>query len=198
MKIYKINRKCFIFGIMKYDNIVCVDMDGVLVDFVNGFKVLNPEDNLNYFDFIDKYSKSKTWKRINRGGVDFWEHLGWTKNGQKVFNYIRDTFDNIKIIVFSTAAYDPSSEKGKRKWLYRELGIKDVVNKKEDLNKNTEGILSRNKYLWVDSLSEVFNVDKEHIILVDDRESVLTPWLEAGGTGYLYNDDNFSFKKLSI
>lgn len=85
-----------------------VDLDGVLVDFVQG-----------YVDFTGKKPEEidPFWQPI-KDNVSFWSNLNWMPDGKRLWDFIKD----YNPIILSSPLKDTASKKGKEKWVRRNLG----------------------------------------------------------------------------
>jgi len=82
------------------------DMDGVLVDFDEGYK-----------DMTGKYPKEagdgpEFWEPIHKAGASFWIKLKWMLDGKTLWNYI----SKYNPILLSAPSKEESSKIGKRVW----------------------------------------------------------------------------------
>jgi hypothetical protein len=76
-------------------------MDGVLTNFENRFKSLNPE-HLSPAQYQAKYSVEKFWNFIDEEtGVKFWVGMPWMSDGEELWNYIKDKSRSIPDDKFS-------------------------------------------------------------------------------------------------
>ena len=112
------------------------DMDGVLCDFSQGIanmfnlKSKNPSEPgpmqmAGYSDAKDWLSAPNTepkWKVVE-GYPMFWPTLPWTKDGQKLWFFIKKFNPHI---LSAYAPYDKNSRKGKMLWLQRNLKLTDA------------------------------------------------------------------------
>lgn len=146
-------------------NVFC-DLDGVLVDFVDGYKKLTGIDISGKF-----VSDEKFWKPIDDEGYNFWINLNWTKDGKLLWEYIK----LYKPIILSAPSEKDSSKKGKKDWVKRELP-------------NVELILcpakEKKQYATFNS------------ILIDDMESNIKDWNNSGGIGILHTNTKNTIQKL--
>jgi hypothetical protein len=153
------------------------DLDGVLCDFgkqlndtwLSKFNKENGTKIKTGWDFEEKYGSKDFWNRISEIGLSFWSDMPWTKDGKKLWNYIKDK--NTEIL--STPSKDEISRKGKQIWCKRELG-------------NINLILSYNKSTKANPNS----------ILIDDFEINIEKWVKAGGIGILHRNTEDTLKKL--
>lgn len=155
-----------IFDQLNY-KIYC-DMDGVIADFDNRFK--------EYSGYSPKYFKDmwgvdEFWKIIDEGGVEFWSYMDWMPDGRELWAFIK----SYKPSLLSAPSREESSREGKKIWVQREIP-------------GTELLLSpayeKQKYANPKS------------ILIDDRESNIYEWKNAGGIGIFHTSAQSSIKEL--
>jgi len=144
------------------------DMDGVLTDFVSGFKKIDGRPTTE----VEKEGDPAFWDHVKKGGLEFWSNMPWIPGSKKLWNYIKDK--NITILS-APARSLPNSPKGKKIWIKRELG-------------NVKLILKRAR--------EKMQYANEHSILIDDLQKNITAWKSAGGIGILFKNPNQVIKKL--
>lgn len=90
--------------------------------------------------------------------------MKWIKNSQKMWDYIKNNFKNIKIL--SVCSRKKESKIGKKIWVKKELGnIKGIYVNNPDIKK---------KYA------------NKKSILIDDRKDNIKQWKESGGIGILF------------
>ena len=137
---------------------IYLDMDGVIVNFDKQF-----EDAFGMppREFEEGFGIDMFWKKIEERGVGFWRGMEWMPGGEALYNRIaqHDHF------LLSSPSKSDTSKIGKHMW-------------KKDKTPNTKLILSR-------SYNKKNYADKSNI-LIDDRESNIQQWRDAGGIGILY------------
>lgn len=147
------------------------DLDGVITDFIKGYHKLTGKDITGEF-----HNSKEFWDPINDAGYDFWINLQWTKDGHKLWNYIK----KYKPEILSSPSRKDESRVAKHDWVNKELPgthliLRSPSNKKEFANENS--------------------------ILIDDRDTNIKNWNDAGGIGILHKsaDDTIKqLKKLSL
>ena len=132
------------------------DMDGVLVDFNQGFKDLTGIDLGNEHRTDDNF-----WDPINDAGYDFWYNLKWMPDGDKLWEFIKPY--NPKLL--SAPSRQNESRVAKHDWVERELP-------------GTQLILRSAKHKK--------DFAEPNAILIDDRDDNINGWIEAGGIGILH------------
>ena len=152
---------------------IYLDMDGVLVDFDQQFKDLT---GMAPRDFEAKHGSKGFWEAIETAGVGFWRGMKWMPGGEELYNRVAK-YDHA---LLSSPSRSETSKIGKRLW-------------RRDKTPSTKLILSRS-YLKKNYASPLS-------ILIDDRESNIKQWEDAGGIGILYispNQVNKALEKLGL
>ena len=152
------------------------DMDGVLVDFDEGYKELtgietkSPKVQISSV-FWNTFRRGLENKKMNE--KDFWANLKWiTEEGNKLWEYIKKYNPNI----LSAPSSNPSSEEGKLEWI----------------NKNLTNV----KEIFLVPANEKQEFAKPKAILIDDRTSNIEQWRAKGGIGILHTSANETIKQL--
>lgn len=161
------------------------DLDGVLVDFDRGFMEL-PEnsDELSPGDYEEKNGKNSIWPLIDKHGDEYWSELYWKGDGRELWDYLEE----YKPTILSSPSRNPASIRGKAKWVKLNLRInEEPVTKLADYDGSNRLILMQQKHLFAKSAND---------ILIDDTQSKIDKWTEAGGTGILHNDATDTIKVL--
>jgi len=161
------------------------DLDGVLVDFDRGFIEL-PEnsDNLSPGEYEEKNGKNSIWPLIDKHGDEYWSELYWKGDGRELWDYLEE----YKPSIISSPSRNLASIRGKVKWVKLNLRInEEPITKLEDYTGSNRLILMQQKHLFVKSAND---------ILIDDTQSKIDKWTEAGGTGILHNDATDTIKVL--
>ena len=143
-----------------------VDMDGVLVDFIKGYHELTGRDITGSF-----HSDAAFWEPIDKAGYNFWMNLEWTKDGKKLWNYIKKYNPEI----LSAPSRQNDSRVGKHDWVKRELPDSHLILRSPENKKEFA---------------------KPNAILIDDRESNIDDWNKAGGIGILHTSTEDTIKQL--
>lgn len=144
------------------------DMDGVLVDFEEGYNKLTGRKAPGY---SSPYNKEDFWKPISDAGAEFWANLDWMSDGKQLWDYIKQF--NPKLL---TA---PSREESSR------------IGKKEWVNKNIPGTPIVFKYA-----ADKKDLAEPKAILIDDREDNIEQWIDAGGIGIRHTSATSTINKL--
>lgn len=137
---------------------IYLDMDGVIVNFDKQFE---EAFGMPPREFEEGFGTEMFWKKIEERGVGFWRGMEWMPGGQELYNRISQ-FDHY---LLSSPSRSETSKIGKHMW-------------KKDNTPGTKLILAR-------SYNKKNYADKSNI-LIDDRESNIQQWRDAGGIGILY------------
>jgi PAS domain-containing protein len=137
---------------------IYLDMDGVIVDFDRQFE---EAFGMPPREFEEGFGTEMFWKKIEERGVGFWRGMKWMPGGQELYNRVAQH----NHYLLSSPSKSNTSKIGKHMW-------------KKDNTPNTKLILSR-------SYNKKNYADKSNI-LIDDRESNIQQWRDAGGIGILY------------
>ena len=178
LNIWKSRRKALSLPIFENeekvrDYKIFLDMDGVLVDFDEQFKELTGQYPK---DYEATHTIEEFWDEIDNAGVGFWRGMKWMPGGEALYNRTSQ-FDHV---LLSSPSRSEVSKIGKHLW-------------RRDKTPNTKLILSRS-YLKK-------NYAAPNHILIDDRESNIKQWRDAGGIGILYKSAeqvNKELDKLSL
>ena len=151
---------------------IYLDMDGVIVDFNKRFTELA---GMGPREYESTFGKEKFWDFIDSkekgGGVGFWVGMDWMPGGEALYNRVAQH----NHALLSSPSRSESSRIGKHQW-------------KKKYTPSTKLILAlaKNKQNYADGNN----------ILIDDRESNIQQWREAGGIGILYKSASQVNKEL--
>ena len=174
---WRSRRKALSLPIFEQENMedkykIYLDMDGVITDFDKRFTDLA---GMGPREYESSFGKEKFWDFIDSkekgGGVGFWVGMPWMPGGPELYNRVAQH----NHALLSSPSRSESSKLGKRLW-------------KKKYTPNTDLILSlaANKKNYANGDS----------ILIDDRESNIQQWREAGGIGILYKSADQVNKEL--
>ena len=142
------------------------DMDGVLVDFDEDFKN-------KYGTYPYLIPKQELWETIINT-PNYWLNLHPKKDAFVLIEFLeRNGFEILTGLPHY--GYDKAN-KEKREWVKKHIGIHVIVN----------CCFSKDKQKYL----------KEKDILIDDRESNIQRWIEAGGIGILHISAEQTIQKL--
>jgi hypothetical protein len=143
------------------------DMDGVLVDFDQGYKNLTGMST----EEANAQGDEVFWGPIKQAGAGFWIKLKWMPDGQQLWDYI----NKYTPILLSAPSKEESSRIGKRVWVKRNLpGVKLILRPS----------------------SQKQQFSGENKILIDDREDNINQWNDKGGIGILHTSTANTIKQL--
>ncbi len=156
---------------------VFVDLDGVLVDFVDSARraliakgVIEPishEDMMakwprGNFEFHDVFNvpEGKVWGALDRLGEDFWAEMEPTADFRELWSMLSIPFrsDNGHIVVCTSPSKDPGSAAGKIRWMERHIskGFRAFI------VTPVKHMLARPGAVLVDDSDEKVNKFREH------------------------------------
>jgi hypothetical protein len=143
------------------------DMDGVIVDFEDGYEKLTGKN------IKGRHIKGDNnfWQPISDAGVEFWSELKWMPDGKELWSYIKQY--NPKIL--SAPSREKSSRIGKEIWTKEHIP-------------NAELILK--------PASEKKDLSEPNAILIDDRKDNIQQWKDAGGIGILHTSTQDTINQL--
>lgn len=153
---------------------IFLDMDGVIVDFMEAvYKLYNLKD----FREWEKLGPEK-YSKINKMGEKWWSQMNWTRDGKKLWNYLK----NEDVTILSATPRDsisrPISLEGKKNWLSKNIGSS-----------------YSSKALLVIAVEKQNYASPNHI-LIDDSDRNIRQWKSKGGIGILHKNTNDTIKQL--
>lgn len=129
------------------------DMDGVLTDFEGRFEYFT---GISADAYTEVYGAPSMWRLIdNKIGKKYWTGMEWMKGGRDLWKYI----SKHKPTILTTPSRDPVSREGKRIWI------------EDHIEPMPRFIFSMKKQDYA----------RPNRILIDDRDSNLEAWEQAGG-----------------
>ena len=143
------------------------DMDGVLVDFENGY------EKLTGIDLKGEYRPGGEdfWKPIEQAGVGYWAGLEWMSDGKQLWSYLKP----FKPTLLSAPSRSQSSRIGKHVWVKHKIpGTKLIL-----------------RYA-----SQKQELATPESILIDDRQVNIDQWEAAGGIGILHTSTANTIQQL--
>lgn len=153
---------------------IYLDMDGVITDWFKAFRDLGKDvtKGLEGNEFEDKFGRDALWELIAKEGkLEFWSEMEWTKDGKKLWNYVK----KYNPTILSTPAKSKFSKDGKKIWIERELG------------KDVPFIFAKDKWKYADMNS----------ILIDDYDKKINDWVNLGdGVGVLHFSADKTIEEL--
>jgi cytidyltransferase-like protein len=143
------------------------DMDGVIVDFEDGYEKLTGKNIKGNHVKGD----GDFWQPITDAGANFWINLDWMPDGEQLWKYIK----NYSPSILSAPSREKSSRVGKEIWVRNNIP-------------GTELILK--------PAPEKQELAEPNAILIDDRKDNIQQWKDAGGIGILHTSANNTIKQL--
>jgi phosphoglycolate phosphatase-like HAD superfamily hydrolase len=150
------------------------DMDGVLVDFDKGYEDLTGMSTSH----ANEQGRDEFWGLLTRSlkekgltEYDYWVNLPWMPDGQTLWDYIKQ----YKPYILTAPSLDPGSKQGKREWVQRLDGMKNIYFKPARFKQELSG---------------------KNRILIDDRKDTIDRWNAAGGIGIFHTSTEDTIKQL--
>ena len=149
---------------------VMLDLDGVLVNFVEG---INRAFGIKYdyaklpermkWNWFSEYLGLDSQEVDSICTINFWAGLRWMHDGKEILELVESIFDDIYLL--TTPMPNPESYTGKMLWVERHI----------PRYKNRTIITTVSKFLFAG----------ENRILIDDKNENIDEFNEAGGRGIL-------------
>lgn len=149
---------------------IYVDMDGVLSDWEAQFKRYSGGITVDTYDSL--YGKKKRYDLVNENSPSYYATMPWMKDGKLLYNFVKD-FPHVEIL---SHAPDKKAYIGKMQWLKS-----NQIPFKANLVPNRE---DKAKFANADS------------ILIDDREDVVSDFINAGGKAILHKNSTDTINQL--
>ena len=150
------------------------DMDGVLVDFDSAIKKVT--GGKLWDEAIRDLGLEELWRLINLGGSAWWAELNWSKDGQKLWDFLRDK----NPIILTAGAISRTGDRalnGKKAWCLKHLGPKPEVIVADH---------GTDKKFW----------SEPGHILIDDLEENIRAWRSRGGIGIHHKNADQTISEL--
>ena len=154
------------------------DMDGVLTHFNASAKKIGWKGPLPATKPEDK---DALWKLVINNAEKFWGDMPWTPDGKKLWNFIKPYSPILLTSVATTldSKLGRDGRAGKQRWVRRELGPAWI----------------KNNFIPVSSGGKT-KYAKPNAILIDDYESNIDPFIEAGGQGIVHKNAVDTIRQL--
>lgn len=156
---------------------IYLDMDGVIVDFLESFYKLTKlatGKSYDYNDFLAKYGLKKSQELIDsvlkKAGISFWSDMKPMSNYNLLVDYILDNFMEVYVLS-SIEKGGPDAEIGKREWL-----------RKNHVN------IPMSNVITVSSCRQKKKYADDDKILIDDYVNNIQDWKQAGGIAIHHMD----------
>jgi cytidyltransferase-like protein len=143
------------------------DMDGVIVDFEDGYEKLTGKNIKGQHTKGD----SNFWQPITDAGIKFWAGLKWMSDGKELWSYIKQYNPEL----LSAPSREESSKIGKHVWVKNNIPGTKLILK---------------------SASRKQELAAPDAILIDDRTDNIQQWKDAGGIGILHTSAKDTIKQL--
>jgi len=144
-------------------------MDGVIVDFVKGYKELTGVDTTNYVNSTPEF-----WAPVDQAGPSWWANLDWKSDGVTLWRYIKRYKPNI----LSSPSRSASSREGKKAWIQSHIPRSQY----------------RELLLYPRHEKQLFSGEGK--ILIDDLKKTIDEWNAAGGIGIHHISATNTIKQL--
>jgi hypothetical protein len=148
-------------------------MDGVLVNFVQGYKELTGIDTSTYVQ-----GNANFWAPVDAEGAAWWANLDWMPDGPNLWNYIK----KYNPYILSSPSRSNSSRVGKDAWC--KINIPNQYRK-----------------LLLYPRHEKQKFAGPNHILIDDMAETIKEWNNKGGIGILHKSAAttiFTLKTLGL
>ena len=149
-----------------------LDLDGVLVDFVNGACRAHGRENPFY-----RYGSAGEWEMATLWGIsqddfwlplrseEFWAGLFWTEDGSEILALVEQSFGTENVCLLSNPSGHPGAAAGKIRWIGKYLP--QYLDKRFLIGPAKEFCAGTNS------------------VLIDDRAENIDDFERAGGGGIL-------------
>jgi len=167
--------------------VIFCDMDGVLVDFDEGYKELTGvttqhADSQGKDEFWKLYRDSLKNKDISE--KSYWANLDWMPDGKQLWDYIKEY--NPYVLTAPSVNFDiPFEERYK-------------LENNESMQGKTEWVqrLPNMKKIYFRSAQRKADFAGPNKILIDDRKDTIDSWNANGGIGILHTSTANTIKQL--
>jgi hypothetical protein len=167
--------------------VIYCDMDGVLVDFDEGYKELTGMSTHH----ADAQGKKEFWKAFRQGLIDkditeesYWANLDWMPDGKQLWDYISPY--NPYVLTAPAVNFDFPEE------LRYSRDYNESIKGKLDWGQRLSGM----KKMYFRSASRKADFAGPGKILIDDRKDTINAWNANGGIGILHTSAANTIKQL--
>jgi FMN phosphatase YigB (HAD superfamily) len=167
--------------------VIFCDMDGVLVDFDEGYKELTGVTTQH----ADSQGKNEFWKLYRDSLKDkdisersYWANLDWMPDGKQLWDYIKEY--NPYVLTAPSVNFDiPFEERYK-------------LENNESMQGKTEWVqrLPNMRKIYFRSAARKADFAGPNKILIDDRKDTIDSWNANGGIGILHTSTANTIKQL--
>ena len=115
---------------MNTDITLWLDMDGVMVGFVEGYKRISK--GMSFDEYSEKYGKESAVRHFLVRREDFWADLPWEPGGREVYETAKHFYKDVRILSSTGtrelgAKYDQVCA-GKKRWIEKHgLSFNEIV-----------------------------------------------------------------------
>jgi hypothetical protein len=145
------------------------DLDGVLVNWVQGVRDLGPGPAAGLGDNAPPEDKQIMYRAIAMAGADFWANLPWLPDGESLWNWI----SQFNPVILSSPGKFRHAEEGKKMWIKKNIP-------------GTTAFFSEDKWEYA----------QPNTILIDDKPENVGAWESKRGIGILHTDAASTKEKL--
>ncbi len=158
--------------------IIYCDMDGVLTHFNASAKKIGWKGPL---PAKTKEDTAALWAMVKDNAEKFWGDMPWMPDGKKLWEFIKPYSPILLTSVATTleSKLGRDGRAGKERWVRRELGPDWLEN-----NFIPVGSGGKTKYA------------KPNAILIDDFDTNVDPFIEAGGQGIIHKNADDTIRQL--
>jgi len=167
--------------------VIFCDMDGVLVDFDEGYKELTGVSTQH----ADSQGKNEFWSLFRNSLKEkdipersYWANLDWMPDGKQLWDYIKEY--NPYVLTAPSVNFDiPFEERYK-------------LDNNESMQGKTEWVqrLPNMRKLYFRSAKRKADFAGQNKILIDDRKDTIDSWNANGGIGILHTSAANTIKQL--
>ena len=146
-----------------------LDLDGVLVDYTNGFRQLFKKKHTNSIKVVEKEYFNDV--------IGFWENLEWVRGGREIYDTSIELFNRVHVL--SSASTENKEllmeiTEGKTRWCLKHLPEIPIEN-----------------IHIVPGSSYKSNFSNKKSILIDDKDETIFRWKKKKGIGILHRDGDY-------
>jgi len=167
--------------------VIFCDMDGVLVDFDEGYKELTGMSTQH----ADSQGKKEFWKAFRQGLINkdiseesYWANLDWMPDGKQLWDYIKEY--NPYVLTAPAVNFDlPDDQRYSQEYNESIKGKLDWIQRLPNMRK-----------IYFRSASRKADFAGPGKILIDDRKDTIDSWNANGGIGILHTSTANTIKQL--
>lgn len=148
--------------------VVYLDMDGVLVDFSEGVRLLTGKRAEEWDGELNPKKdgeRNEMWARIHEAGEPFWHNLPALPEGVALYHILRKM--GARVVVMTADGGHAVARRGKLAWLEEQLGHVPSV-------------------AFVHDGADKAMFAHRNAVLIDDRKKVTVPFMQNEGQAVLW------------